>query len=326
MSRAQKTWHRNAPAALCCVLLVLLAGCTPTTDDVLLGDTEYAYVSVPAEAGERILEIPVQEGQRVQAGALIARLDDSLLGLQLEAARAASRQAEAVLLEASHGARSESIDAARAALRRNQALWEESQAQLQRAERLRQQQLTAQQALDSARANEARARAERDATRAELDALLRGSRAEQIDQAQAAFAATQARVRELELVQSRYQLRAPRDGSIDALPFEVGDRPPLGAVIARIAVEDRPYVRTFVPASQRAALRIGDRFDVQIVGSVQMLTGSLRAVANEPAFTPYFALVGDDASRLIYRAEVALEGDAAIGLAAGLPVTLRPRD
>lgn len=318
--------HLAMRALLLCAAIAPTAGCTEKADNVLLGETEYAYVSVPAEASERIVEIAVQEGQQIPADALIARLDDSRLILQIEAARAVAMQADAVLLEASHGARSESIDAARAAVRRNQALWEESHAQLQRAEQLRQQQLIAQQALDSARANEARARADRDATRAELDALLRGTRVEQIAQAQAAAAAAQARVRELELVQSRYQLRAPRAGTIDALPFEVGDRPPLGAVVARISIDDRPYVRTFVPASRRAAFGIGDRFDIQIAGSTQAMTGSLRSIANEPAYTPYYALVGDDASKLVFRAEIALDGDAATGLAAGLPATLRPRD
>ncbi len=45
----------------------------------------------------------------------------------------------------------------------------------------------------------------------------------------------------------------------------------------------------------------------------------LESLASEPSFTPYYALAGDDASRLVYRAEARLEGEAARRLPAGLP-------
>ena len=47
---------------------------------------------------------------------------------------------------------------------------------------------------------------------------------------------------------------------------------------------------------------------------------TMRSVRADPAFTPYYALTGDDASRLAYRAELELDEDAA-GLAAGLPLS-----
>ncbi len=42
-------------------------------------------------------------------------------------------------------------------------------------------------------------------------------------------------------------------------------------------------------------------------------------IRSEPVFTPYYALVGEDATRLSYLAEVALAPDQA-DLPAGLPV------
>ena len=53
----------------------------------------------------------------------------------------------------------------------------------------------------------------------------------------------------------------------------------------------------------------------------------VRSIASEASFTPYFALTGADASRLAYRAELVLEGDAARSLPAGLPVQVeRPHE
>ena len=42
-------------------------------------------------------------------------------------------------------------------------------------------------------------------------------------------------------------------------------------------------------------------------------------IRSEPSFTPYYALIGEDAARLSYLAEVSLGGEAA-ELPAGLPV------
>ena len=39
-----------------------------------------------------------------------------------------------------------------------------------------------------------------------------------------------------------------------------------------------------------------------------VLDGKVRSIASDASFTPYYALTGDDASRLVYRAEVLLEG------------------
>jgi HlyD family secretion protein len=49
----------------------------------------------------------------------------------------------------------------------------------------------------------------------------------------------------------------------------------------------------------------------------------VRSVRSEASFTPYYALSGDDATRLVYRAELVLEGAGAADLPAGLPASAR---
>jgi HlyD family secretion protein len=43
-------------------------------------------------------------------------------------------------------------------------------------------------------------------------------------------------------------------------------------------------------------------------------------IRSEPGFTPYYALIGEDAARLSYLAEIQLSGKDATQLPAGLPV------
>ena len=67
-------------------------------------------------------------------------------------------------------------------------------------------------------------------------------------------------------------------------------------------------------------MREGQKFLVRVQGSDHDLHATLRSIAREPAFTPYYALTGDDASRLVYRAEMVLTDPEAGNLPAGVPV------
>jgi HlyD family secretion protein len=122
---------------------------------------------------------------------------------------------------------------------------------------------------------------------------------------------------------ARLQVHATRAGRVDALPFKAGDQPPPGATVASLLVGEAPYARVFIPESRRATLREGQRFLVHVQGRDGDLPARLRSIAREPSFTPYYALTGDDASRLVYRAELALDASAAAQLPAGLPVQVR---
>jgi HlyD family secretion protein len=121
-------------------------------------------------------------------------------------------------------------------------------------------------------------------------------------------------------------VRAPRAGIVDALPFKPGDQPAQGAELVSLLVGDAPYARVFVPTALRATLGEDDRFLVRIEGIERAFPAHLRSIRSEPSFTPYYALAGDDASRLVYRAELLLEGDGVTDLPAGLPLTAVPDD
>ncbi len=122
------------------------------------------------------------------------------------------------------------------------------------------------------------------------------------------------------LTRARLTVRAPRAGRVDALPFHVGDQPAVGAELVSMLVGDAPYARVFVPAPRRGGLRWATRFEVRVEGVAEPFMARLRSIRSEPSFTPYYALAGDDASRLVYRAELLLDSTpAAADLPAGLP-------
>ena len=304
-------------------LAVALAACKPA-DDSMLGTLEWDRIAVPAEASEPILALHVAEGDTVKAGQLLVTFDARRIQARVAQEQAAVAQQEARLSELLHGARSEQLDAARAAVASAVASRVEAERQYTRQAELAGKQLVARSSLDAARATRDRAQAQVAQAQAQLRELTQGTRSEQVEQAQAALANARSALEAVQLDQARLQVHAPRAGRVDALPFKVGAQPPAGATVASLLVGEAPYARIFVPEDRRVALRPGQPFLVHVQGRDGDLRASVRSIAHDPNFTPYYALTGDDASRLVYRAELVLTDPAAQVLPAGLPVQVRP--
>lgn len=300
-----------------------LAACSKPKETVLLGTLEWDRISLPAEASEPVLSLAVSEGAVVKAGDLLLTLDARRMDARLAQAQAAVAQQEGRLSELMHGTRVEQLDASRAALASAQASALEAGRQYARQEELAGKLLVARSTLDAARATRDRASAQVNAAQAQLRELTQGTRPEQITQADAALANARAALRELQLSRARLEVHAPRAGHVDALPFKQGDQPALGASLASLLVGDAPYARIFIPESQRVGLREGQAFSVTVQGSDKTWNARLRTIAHDPSFTPYYALTGDDASRLVYRAELLLTDADAANLPAGVPVQAR---
>lgn len=310
-----ESWRYGA----CGLLVLALSACAAEAPQAL-GTLEYERISLPAPAAERIVAIEVREGEAVKAGQLLLRLDDDTLGPSTRALQAQAEGRRSALQELEAGPREEAIAAARARLAAAQARAREAGAYYARLQPLGERQLVAAADVDRARAVAADAGAQVRAARATLDELEHGTRSEQVEQGEAALRAAQAQAAAQEVVLDKLDVVAPRAGRVDALPYELGDQAPVGAPLAILLVGDAPHARVYVPEPIRAGVQVGDAAKVFVDGREQALQGRVRMIRREPSFTPYYALVGEDAARLSYLAEVELTGEDASGLPAGLPV------
>ena len=297
----------------------VLAGCDRAGGPVLLGTLEWDRISVPAEASERVLRMEVTEGAQVKAGDLLLRLDGQRMDARLAQAQAVVEQSQARLSELIHGARSEQLDASRAALASARASRVEAAQQHARMVELSKKQLVARSTLDAARATLDRAAAQVAAAEAQLRELTQARGRSRSSRPRPPSPPRSPALEELRLSRARLEIRAPRAGRVDALPFKAGDQPPVGASWPACWSARRPMrACSFRPAAGRHAR--GPEFLVRVQGSDHDLHATLRSIAREPAFTPYYALTGDDASRLVYRAEIVLTDRKRGNLPAGVPV------
>ena len=66
----------------------------------------------------------------------------------------------------------------------------------------------------------------------------------------------------------------------------------------------QPYARIYVPADLRVQVTAGDEARIHIDGLEDVLSGRVRWIASEAAFTPYYALTERDRGRLSYVAKI----------------------
>lgn len=299
------------------ILLLALAACTGETPQAL-GTLEYDRITLPAPAAERIVAIDVREGQQVAAGARVLVLERTRAQAQARATQAEARRQREALSELRAGARDEEIAQAHAALSAAQAQAREARAYHARLQPLGRRRLVAAVDVDRARAAAGSADAQVRAAQAALDVLVNGTRSERIAQGEAAVRAAEAQAAAEQTTLDRLVVVAPRAGRIDSLPYRLGDQAPVGAPLAILLVGDRPHARIYVPEPIRARVGVGDACRVFVDGREGWLAGKVRMIRSEPSFTPYYALIGKDAARLSYLAEVELGHDAR-ELPAGLP-------
>lgn len=299
-------------------LVVALAACSKQPQQAL-GTLEFDRITMPAPAAERVVEISVREGDTVKAGQPLLKLDPSQTQANLAAALAQAQQQQAALLELQVGPRKEDIAKARADLAAAKAQARDARAYYQRLLPLQGGNYAAAADIDRARAAAGNADGQVAAAQAALDELLNGTRPEQIAQGESALAAAKAQADVQRVLLTKLNVVAPRDARVDSLPYKLGDQAPVGAALAVLLAGDAPYARIYVQEPMRAKVHVGDRMRIHLDGSDKVFEGKVRMIRSEPAFTPYYALIGDDAQRLSYLAEVTLGQDAA-QLPAGVPI------
>ena len=306
--------------ALALIALFSLSACEPAPETPRAqGLTSYDRADLIAERAEFVASRPSHKGQQVTEGQVLISLDSRRAQASLKALDAEFAQARAVLDERVHGPRPETIAAARAELDDAQAQARIARIDEERVARLLHVQATGEADLDTARARKDAAGARVRRARARLDELRAGTRVERIAQARAQLASLGARRAKAAVDLQRLTIRAPRDGVVDDLSFELGETPRPGDTVV-VMFTGKPWVRAFVPEAWRARIRVGSRATVRIDGIKDSFPAHVRHIRRDADFTPFFALNQRDRARLSYEAEVVLDTEQRI--AAGLPASV----
>jgi HlyD family secretion protein len=271
------------------------------------------------EVTGRVRELKVRRGDRVEAGQVLAVLDDSLERPQRDAraAEAAAADAQLDLLKA--GTRGEDIRAAEAQLRGARAAEETLRDSLQRMQRLRAEGTVSPSQLDEARGQFERAEADRQAAEQRLAALRAGARSQEIRAALARSAQAHAALDAAEARLARFTLKSEIAGSVLDTHVEPGEVVQVGTPVATLGETRRPYLDVFVPQGDLAGIRVGApaqvRTDAQGGARFQ---GVVEMVGRTVEFTPRYLFSEKERANLVVRVRIDIR-DPQEALHAGVP-------
>jgi len=317
---------RRHLAALSLLALVLAAGCRPRAQDnavIMVGTVERDRLEMLAPVTELLAELPVQEGQTVKAGTVVARLDDTRLKEEIAALQHARDAEKAKLDELEAGFRSEEVAQSRAAYQAAVARAEIAAIEFQRAKTLVAQVIQPQATLDTAKSTLDATEADKRKAAENLRQFETGARGEDIRAQRATFEAAGARRREAQVRQSQLSLVAPCECGVVTLPFRAGERVLQGVSVATLRATDRTFARVFVPERAKAKIVPGTEGTVKVDGVAREFRGRVRTVSSDAAFTPFYALTDKERGRLSFAAKVDLIEPEARELPVGVPCEVR---
>ena len=256
----------------------------------LQGMLEARETDVALKIAGRIGEVAVTEGQHVEKGALLVRLDSPELAAKLAQASSARDAAQAVSTKANNGARAEDIRMARAQWERAVVAQDLATKSGQRVENLFHEGFFAAQRRDEAEANLRAAEGTTRTATAQLVLALAGARSE--DRAAAAAQVRQAQgvVQEVQVAQAEAELRSPVAGDVAKVLAKVGELSPQGVPVVTIVDLSDHWALFNVREDRLALFAVGAEFDAVVPAlSDQPVRFKVTATSALPEFATWRA-------------------------------------
>ena len=302
---------RLAVTLLLAALVALPAACSRNGaragDLVLSGNIEVTDAQLGFKMPGRVVERLVSEGQRVAAGQLIARLDDSEQTQELALRRAELAAAQAVLAELEAGSRPQEIAAVEATLRSVEAERERVRLDCARQQELFKHDAISSRDLETAQAQLKVADARAIEAGERLKLVREGPRVETINQARARVEQGRAALALAETHFENTKLTSPLAGVVLSHNIEPGEFVAAGTPIVTVADTAHLWVRAYISQTDLGRIRHGQKVAVRTdTFPDKTYDGTVGFIASEAEFTPKTVQTPKERVKLVFRLKVDL--------------------
>lgn len=306
------------------VLLVLLAGAAaagyfylypryfkpkPPEPGLKVSGNIEAHESVLSfKAQGRIVNLPVEEGQWVEAGALLAQLDGEDFRQQVRLDESTVQVRDAELALALAGSRQTEIKAYEQAVLDAKADLDQKKLDFARAEKLFREDAVSQQFRDLAETNLKRAQATYERARQNYEQALEGTRKEQIQIASRNVGQAKENLGMSRIRLSYTALRAPVAGVVLVRQAERGEVVAAGTPVVTIGDLDHIWLRAYVSETDLGRIHWGQQVRVTTdTFPGKSYQGRISFISSEAEFTPKSVQTEKERVTLVYRIKIDLE-------------------
>ena len=280
----------------------------PANELTLSGNIEAHESLVSFKMQGRIAELPIEEGQEVQDGALLARLEDAdyRQRVRVDEAGVGVRQSNLALTLA--GTREQEIKAAEQNMLDARADLEEKQIDADRAQKLFAKDEATAQERDLAETALKRSQAAYAAAQQRYNEAVEGSRKEDIAIAQANLKQAQTNLGLSQVDLGYTVLHSPFSGVITVREAELGEVVAPGTPIVTLADLDHVWLRAYVAETDLGRIRWGQEATITTdTYPGKKYHGRISFISPSAEFTPKSVQTTTERVTLVYRIKIDLD-------------------
>lgn len=278
------------------------------------GRLEATEIDIATKIAGRVREILVDEGDFVEAGQILARMDTAVLEAQLREAEAQLARAKVAVETANSLVRQREAEraAAEAVVAQREAEAEAARRRLERTEELAARGTAPIQQLDDDRAQYLAAQAAVSAAKAQLAAAEAaiGSAKSQVIDAEAAVDAAKATVERIQADIDDSELRSPRAGRVQYRVAEPGEVLNAGGVVLNMVDLTDVYMTFFLPTEQAGRVALGAEVRLVLDAAPQYAIPARATFVSDVAqFTPRTVETQEERAKLMFRIRAQVDPD-----------------
>lgn len=292
----------------------------------LYGNVDIRQVSLAFEQAGRIEKLLVQEGDKVQAGQVLAILNTNALQIQAKQAQAQLKAQQEAIVKQDVGARPEEITQAKAQLASAQAELDKTNKNLQRLQTLVSStdgRAISQQELDYSKSNKDSAEAAVRERQANLELIIKGARQEDREATKAQYEVTKANLDLINYNLTQAKLKSPVNAVVRVRLQEVGDMTTAQKAVYTLALTDPKWIRVYVNEQDLSSIKMGGTAQViRDSDPNQPINGKIGYISSVAEFTPKTVQTEEIRTTLVYEVRVYVN-DPNDQLKMGQPVTVK---
>lgn len=233
------------------LVLMLATSCTENEQITSQrGKVKYETISISGKLAGRVSKLYVEEGQKVKKGDTLAFIDVPEVTAKMMQTDGAIMAAEGQLDMAINGATKEQLNQVEQKLKAAQAQLDFAQESYRRLENMHKDSLVSQQQFDEVKMKRTMAKAQVDAVKAKKQEIVKGARAEQINQAKGQLDRALGAKEEVNVASNEKYLIAPVDMSIETISLKEGELLTPGYALINGYETNSIYFRLTVPESK----------------------------------------------------------------------------
>lgn len=292
---------------------------------LLHGNVEIRRVNLGFRVSGRISELLYEEGDFIEKGKIIARLDrvpyedaHAVAAAQVESARVNFEKMET-------GNRPQEIEQARATVNERLASLNVLESDFKRARQLVENRVISEQEYETVEARRDEAIARKKLAEENLNLLVEGFRKEDIAMAKANYSEALANLKRTQTALEDTELVCPNDGILLTRIEEVGSVVNAGQIVATLSLQDAVWVYVYVPEPQLGKLAPGMKAEIYTdTRPDKAYSGHVGYISPEAEFTPKNVETEELRTALVYRTRI-IADNPDHGLRQGMPVTVKLR-